>query len=61
MAVVPGWIGLDRAVAEWQALAPAEQEALPTLIPPEHVVRVVLDLVASGSAGQVVELLHGGS
>ena len=56
MAVVPGWIGLDRAVAEWEALPPAEREGL-SLVPPERVVRSVLDLVATGEAGQVVELL----
>ena len=56
MAVVPGWIGLDRAVAEWEALTSDEREGL-SLVPPERVVRAVLDLVASGEAGQVVELL----
>jgi NAD(P)-dependent dehydrogenase (short-subunit alcohol dehydrogenase family) len=56
MAVVPGWIGLDRAVEEWQALSDADRAALPPLIPPAEVVRVVLDLLASGAAGQVVEL-----
>jgi 3-oxoacyl-[acyl-carrier protein] reductase len=56
MAVVPGWIGLDRAVAEWEALPPAERRARPPLVPPERVVRAVLDLVAAGEAGQVVEL-----
>ena len=56
MAVVPGWIGLDRAVAEWEALTPDEREGR-SLVPPERVVRTVLDLVASGEAGQVVELL----
>jgi 3-oxoacyl-[acyl-carrier protein] reductase len=56
MAVVPGWIGLERAVAEWEALTPAEREGV-SLIPPEHVVRAVLDLVSSGHAGDVVEVL----
>ena len=59
MAVVPGWIGLDRAVAERDALPPAEREAV-SLVPSERVVRTVLDLVASGDPGQVVELLGDG-
>lgn len=59
MAVVPGWIGLERAREEWQALPEAERAALPPLIPPSDVVRVVLDLVASGRPGEVVELTGG--
>jgi 3-oxoacyl-[acyl-carrier protein] reductase len=59
MAVVPGWVGLDRAVAQWEELPASEREQLEPLVPPEHVVRVVLDLVASGEAGQVVELPGG--
>ena len=59
MAVVPGWIGLDRAVAQWEALPSSERERLDPLVPPDHVVRVVLDLVSAGHAGQVVELPGG--
>jgi NAD(P)-dependent dehydrogenase (short-subunit alcohol dehydrogenase family) len=59
MAVVPGWIGLDRAVAEWEALPASQREGLDPLVPPDHVVRVVLDLVSAGHAGRVVELPGG--
>jgi len=59
MAVVPGWIGLDRAVAQWDAMSPAEREGLAPLVPPDHVVGVVLDLIASGRAGEVVDLPGG--
>jgi hypothetical protein len=33
-----------------------ERERLPALVPSGEVVRVVLDLVAAGTAGEVVEL-----
>ena len=56
MAVVPGWIGLDRAVEQVAALPAAEREGV-SLVPPERVVRAVVDLVSAGHAGQVVELL----
>jgi NAD(P)-dependent dehydrogenase (short-subunit alcohol dehydrogenase family) len=59
MAVVPHWIGLDRAQAEWAAMSEQERAGLPPLIPPSTVTRVVLDLVARGTAGQVVELVGG--
>ncbi|QZY30248.1 SDR family NAD(P)-dependent oxidoreductase [Nocardioides coralli] len=59
MAVVPGWIGLDRAQAEWAALPAEEREHLPALVPPAAVCREVLRLFSHGSAGEVVELLGG--
>jgi NAD(P)-dependent dehydrogenase (short-subunit alcohol dehydrogenase family) len=55
MAVVPHWIGLDRAQAQWASLPEAERER-PPLVPPATVTRVVLDLVAHGEAGTVLEL-----
>jgi 3-oxoacyl-[acyl-carrier protein] reductase len=58
-AVVPGWIGLPRAEREWAALRHSEKESLPPLIPPVDVVRTVLDLLARGEAGTVVELTGG--
>lgn len=57
MAVVPGWIGLPRAHEEWAAMPEEERASLPPLIPPGEVARAVVGLVASGCAGQVVELL----
>ncbi len=57
MAVVPGWIGLDRAVEQWEAMTPAEREGR-SLVAPERVVRAVVTLVSSGRAGEVVELLR---
>ena len=59
MAVVPHWIGLDRARAEWAALPEQKRAGLPPLIEPATVTRVVLDLVSRGVAGQVVELVGG--
>ncbi len=56
-AVVPGWIGLPRAEREWAALSEIERAALPPLIPPADVTRTVLDLLAHGEAGTVVELV----
>ena len=58
-AVVPGWIGLPRAHEEWAALTEEERSTLPPLIPPSDVVRAVVDLVAHGGAGTVVELVGG--
>ncbi|BBH69502.1 3-oxoacyl-ACP reductase [Actinoplanes sp. OR16] len=51
--VVPDWIGLDRAQAEWRQRGPGT----PPLIPPSTVVATVLDLIADGRAGRVVELV----
>jgi 3-oxoacyl-[acyl-carrier protein] reductase len=59
MAVVPHWIGLDRARREWAALPETERAALPPLVPPATVTRTVLDLAARGAAGTVVELVGG--
>lgn len=52
LTAVPHWIGLDRA-KEQLAADPA---AAATLIPPAVVVKTVLDLIASGQAGTVVDL-----
>ena len=57
--VVPGWIGLERAHAQWAAKSPEEQAATPPLIPPEDIVEVGLDLLRDGRPGAVVEI-HGG-
>ncbi len=59
MAVVPGWIGLERAHREWSALPAAQRASLPGLVPPAVVCAEVLRLLAHGSAGEVVELLSG--
>lgn len=58
--VVPGWVGLPRAHAEWGALDPAERDVLPALVPPDHLAATVLDLVtADAPSGTVVECLEG--
>nr|WP_238356640.1 SDR family oxidoreductase [Kribbella italica] len=57
MAVVPGWIGLDRALVEWAELTPEQQRQTDPPIPPEDVARVVADLLESGQAGEVVRIL----
>jgi 3-oxoacyl-[acyl-carrier protein] reductase len=59
MCVVPGWIGLPRAHAAWEAMPPDEREQLPPLVPPPAICRVVVDLLAHGVAGQVVRMLGG--
>lgn len=56
-AVVPGWIGLDRAVAERSAMTPDQRREAGPLIPPHRVARVIADLVEQGRPGQVVDLL----
>ena len=56
MCVVPGWIGLDRAYAEWERMDPAERARHDPLIPPADIVAVVLDLIRDGAAGTVVEI-----
>jgi len=61
MCVVPDWIGLPRAHAEWSRLTPAEQAATRPLVPPEDIVAVVLDLIATGEPGAVVEMCGGSS
>ena len=56
--VVPGWIGLDRAVAERAEMPPDER---PDLVPPELVARSVVELATDpSSAGRVVVLEEGG-
>ncbi|HMM93596.1 SDR family oxidoreductase [Phycicoccus sp.] len=58
--VVPGWVGLPRALEEWDALTVTERSGRPALVPPEHVAATVLDLAADDApGGTVVELLDG--
>ena len=59
MAVVPGWIGLERAHRERAALSEDERRVLPALVPPVDVARAVATLLESGRAGQVVLMLEG--
>ncbi len=58
MAVVPGWIGLERAHTEWAALSPEEQQRIGPLIAPEAVAAVVARLLDHGQAGEIVEMLN---
>ncbi|GAB7037076.1 MULTISPECIES: SDR family NAD(P)-dependent oxidoreductase [Catenuloplanes] len=60
MCVAPDWIGLSRAHAQWQRMSAGERAASRPLIPPAEVVAVVLDLVARGNGGTVVEMWGGG-
>lgn len=58
--VVPGWIGLDRAVAERATLSSAERANTPSLVPPAAIAEQVLRLVRDGSlAGRVLGMLDG--
>jgi 3-oxoacyl-[acyl-carrier protein] reductase len=54
--IVPGWIGLERAHAQFAALAPEVRAKTPPLIPPADVVALALDLIATGRSGTVVEI-----
>ena len=58
MAVVPGWIGLDRAEQEWAALSPSERIEAGPLIPPRDIARAVAALLEDGCPGEVVYLLR---
>ena len=58
MAVVPGWIGLDRAHRQFAALTPEEQRTAGPLIPPQRVADRVVHLLEHGRAGDVVEVLE---
>ncbi len=58
--VVPGWVGLPRAHAEWAALAPAARARTPALVPPALVADEVVALVRGDApGGTVVSLLEG--
>jgi len=56
MCIVPGWIGLERAHAQFAALAPEVRAKTVPLIPPADVVALALDLIATGRSGTVVEI-----
>ncbi len=60
MAVIPGWIGLDRAHDEWDALTPDQQRDVGPLIPPQEVADVVATLLDHGRPGEIVEVLGKG-
>ena len=59
MAVVPGWIGLERARLEWQGLTPDERHRLGPLIPPEDIARIVVSLLSDGRSGAIVDIPYG--
>ncbi|WP_157437489.1 SDR family NAD(P)-dependent oxidoreductase [Actinoplanes subtropicus] len=59
MCVVPDWIGLSRAQAEWRRMSAEERAASRPLIPPAEIVAVVLRLVEQGTGGTVVEMWGG--
>jgi NAD(P)-dependent dehydrogenase (short-subunit alcohol dehydrogenase family) len=58
MAVVPGWIGLDRAHRQFAALTPEQQRAAGRLVSPQEVADRVLHLLEHGHAGEIVDLLE---
>ncbi|MEJ3404630.1 SDR family NAD(P)-dependent oxidoreductase [Rathayibacter sp. YIM 133350] len=57
MAVVPGWVGLERAHRQYAALTPEEQRTAGPLIEPQKVADQVERLLDAGRAGEIVELL----
>jgi NAD(P)-dependent dehydrogenase (short-subunit alcohol dehydrogenase family) len=58
--VVPNWIGLPRAVQEWESMSPADRAASAPLIPPEAVATAVTDFVLHDSSNGRVAVLEGG-
>jgi NAD(P)-dependent dehydrogenase (short-subunit alcohol dehydrogenase family) len=58
-AVVPGWIRLDRAIAERAALPAEERRTAAPLVPPGEIAEAIADLLERGRPGQVVQLLGG--
>lgn len=59
MAVVPGWIGLERAQEQWAALPEHERSDVGPLVAPDRIAGVVCDLLERGRPGEVVEVLRG--
>jgi short-subunit dehydrogenase len=57
MAIVPGWIGLERARTEFAQLSAPEQQRQGPLIPPSHLADAIVRLLDQGVAGEVVEFL----
>ena len=57
MAIVPGWIGLERARAEFAQLSISEQQCRGPLIPPTDIADTAVRLLRRGRAGEVVEIL----
>jgi NAD(P)-dependent dehydrogenase (short-subunit alcohol dehydrogenase family) len=58
--VVPGWIGLERALAQVAAMAEAERARLPPLIPPADVAAAVADFIVDDSLSGRIAVLQGG-
>jgi short-subunit dehydrogenase len=58
MAIVPGWIGLERARAEFAQLSVSERQCRGPLISPSAIADSVVRLLRRGLAGEVVELLR---
>ena len=58
MAVVPGWIGLDRAQREWQTLSAKGRSETGPPIPPERIAGAVATLLEHGRPGEIVEILR---
>lgn len=58
--VVPGWVGLERAFAELEALPAVDRPSRSVLVTPEEVAEQVVRLVRDDSlAGRVVTMLDG--
>jgi NAD(P)-dependent dehydrogenase (short-subunit alcohol dehydrogenase family) len=60
MCVVPGWIGLDRARSEWDALTRERQQQIGPLIAPMDIATTVVALLDHGRPGEIVEMLRNG-
>jgi short-subunit dehydrogenase len=56
MAVVPGWIGLDRARQRWATLSTEQQRDIGALIPPEDIAGAVAALLEHGRSGQIIDM-----
>lgn len=58
MAVIPGWIGLERAHREWATLSDEQRLEAGPLIPPPAIAARVVDLLTDGQPSEVVEMLR---
>jgi short-subunit dehydrogenase len=57
MAIVPGWIGLERAHVELRQLSESERQRRESLVPPADIAETVVRLLRHGVAGEVIEVL----
>ena len=57
--VVPGWIGLDRAFVELEAMTPAQRATMPELVPPDEVAEAVERFILDDTLSGRIAILDG--